>query len=153
MKGEPVYGVPKPAPRAKKKRVPMKAHSTTKRPPAGLAAAHAKPSRVRDPEHLQRVATMPCLLAGHPDHGCNGFTRYGRRGSVIVIQAAHVRGKGAFGGDEQVIPLCEWAHQLSADSLHKLNVPGFDKRWGLNVRKVAQILYDETLELRGKATP
>lgn len=148
-----MFACPKPEPRAKAKRQPMKAHSVIKRRPEPLEAKHAKPSRVRDPEHLARVRTMPCLLRGHPDHECDGFTRYGRRGSVIVIQAAHVRGKGAFGGDEQVVPLCEAAHSVGTHSLHALNVPGFNKRWGVNLRKTATALYDETMRLRGKDTP
>ena len=111
-----------------------------------------KPQRIRDPDYLAHIRTMGCLLhvgffrSGDnlKDH-CDGFqvvdageAHWGRY--RIVSEAAHVRGKGAGGGDEQVVPLCGKHHRWGKHSLHNLNVAGFDKYWNLHVRKIAREL-------------
>ena len=99
-----------------------------------------KPQRIRDPDYLAHIRTMECLLADRVDE-CDGFTYRSR----VTTEAAHVRGKGAGGGDEQVIPLCGKHHRWGPDSLHKLNVAAFDKFWGISVKKIARALRREYL--------
>lgn len=128
-----------------------------------------KPVRVKDPAYLAHIRTLPCLLHDcigiehfHTPRAetisCDGFTHLGqvpdpyvgvftaaiegryRVGWIIVTEAAHVRGKGAGGGDEQVIPLCGKHHRWGKYSLHNLNVAGFDKHWNTNVKKTAREL-------------
>ena len=110
-----------------------------------------KSVRVKDPDYLAHIRkTCRCLCENRiPANGkwtdveaCNWFTSTTGR---TITEAAHVRGKGAGGGDEQVVPLCGKHHRWGKHSLHNLNVAGFDKFWGISVRKIARSLRREYL--------
>lgn len=123
-----IHPAPKPRKRVK---VPRKWERTR----AKVGVAIPKPLRIREPEYRKWIGEFPCLLVAHND--CDGTVDHAYH---IVIECAHVRGKGAGGGDEQCIPLCPKHHQWGKYSLHKLNVDGFDKHWGVRVRKTAREL-------------
>lgn len=133
-----LYPAPKP-----KKRVKIPKRWERTRPKIGVAVP--KPRRIREPEYRAWIAELPCLLQGK--WSCDGSMDAAFH---LVTECAHVRGKGAGGGDEQCIPLCAKHHRLGKRSLHALNVAGFDKEWGTHVRKTAREL--RQLYLREKAT-
>lgn len=121
--------VPKPKKRVK---IPKRWERTR---PKYWGAKFPKPVRIREPEYRDWISELPCLLLNRDT--CDGFTdALGR----IVTECAHVRGKGAGGGDEQCVGLCGKHHRWGKYSLHKLNVGGFDKHWRVRVRKAARDL-------------
>jgi len=101
-----------------------------KREPLGLRQA----PQIRCPAHLAWVRGHECAIAGK--HGITG--PHECAGS---IEAAHVR-TGTDGAtsikpsDIWAIPLCSSAHRLQ----HQLGESAFEQRFGIDMRRTAQIL-------------
>jgi hypothetical protein len=151
-----IHSVPKPKPKPKKRPKPMARKSRTKRqPPTYEAAAIPKGERVRDPEHIERVQARMCACSILDGQHCGGWiTRWWQPGErTILSEASHVTNKGWGGGDNEVIPLCPNHHRLLACSWHVAGRRRFERMFGFNAAALAARLYDQTLALRGKATP
>lgn len=158
--------VPKPKPKPKKRPKPMKRKSATKRtPPPQPAAAIPKGERIRDPEHVEIIRRQQCVCA-EKDLRCGGWQpqqrgpwwkpedQFSGFGLLIVrSEAAHVTNRGWGGGDNEVIPLCPNHHRLLACSWHVAGRARFQRMFKFDAAKLAAALYDETLRLRGLATP
>ena len=97
-------------------------------------SAVPKPSRVRDPDYLARIRTLPCLLAKREPCTCGGFLDVVRK--TYRIEAAHVRSRGAGGGDDQVVPLCGTHHREA----HRIGHKSFEKRHGIDLAYEAKLL-------------
>ena len=78
---------------------------------------------VKDPAHLDYIRSLPCTVG--TTHGC-----FGR------IVAHHDPTKGAGGHDRAVVPLC-WLHH---SEIHTIGRKSFDKKYGVNLRKLGPIL-------------
>lgn len=135
--GVTIYPVPKPQKR-------VKVAKKWERTRAKIGVAVPKPRRIREPEYRKWINELPCLLVQQDP--CDGFMDAARH---IVTECAHVRGKGAGGGDEQCVGLCGKHHRWGKYSLHNLGVEAFDKHWGVRVRKTAREL--RRLYLRERA--
>jgi hypothetical protein len=151
--------VPKPERKVKPKkglrkaRKPMTRKSATKRQPVAYeAAAIPKGERIRDPAHLDRVRSMICVAAPADMEHCGGWSLYQVQQSTPT-EACHVTNQGWGGGDDETFPACPNHHRLLACSWHVAGRKRFEKMVGASMSKLAAVLYDETLALRGKGTP
>lgn len=90
-------------------------------------SAVPKPVRVRDPDYLAYIRTQPCLLAIEDPCTCGGYLDVVRK--TYRIEAAHVRIRGAGGGDDQVMPLCGTHHREA----HRIGHKSFAKRHRVNL--------------------
>jgi hypothetical protein len=95
--------------------------------------------RVRDPQYLAHVRGMHCLLWDRDPCTCGGFTDLGGR---PVTEVAHVRSRGAGGGDDQVVPLCGRHH----GEQHRIGIRSFENRHGLDLAQVARQMRRRYLE-------
>lgn len=116
-----------------------------KKPKMGLREA----PQIRCPGHLKWIRGYPCsiqcmgpvlseaylmdsvLRMRGPDHECSG-----------KIEAAHVRsgtdgGTALKPGDNFTIPLCSAAHREQ----HQIGEAAFEKRYGINMREIADKLW------------
>jgi len=147
--------VPKPKPSPKKRPKPMARRSKTKRSPDSYAGTAPKEQRIRDPEHLERVRAMPCVVAPlvglESSRKCGGWNL--KQMECALNEAAHVTNRGWGGDDSEVIPLCPNHHRLLACSWHVAGRKRFEAMFGFSAAALARKLYDDTLALRGKATP
>lgn len=142
---------PKPKREPKKRPKPMRARSLTKRQPVAYeAAAVPKGERVRDPEHLAFVRSLPCIARGvDPTAPCGSRLYQGD----VPSEACHDTNKGWTGGDNETFPGCPWHHDEKGYSWHVAGRVRFQKRFQCNIAKVTLTLYDATLARRGKGTP
>lgn len=85
-----------------------------------------KPQRVRDPDYLDWIRTRPCLLFLLPGGGCTWGDS----------DPAHVKSRGAGGGDDTVVPLCRKHHREQ----HQLGVKSFERKYGLDLQGEARRL-------------
>jgi len=104
-----------------------------------------KPRRTYLPAFREWIRHVACIVAVAPKNEmrleelCDGWRS---PSDTIVSEAAHVRSRGSGGDDpNNLVSLCAKHHRWGKDSLHALNVKGFDKRWGLSVEKIARRLY------------
>jgi len=85
----------------------------------------------RDPDYAEWVRSRPCLLARRSSglDACSG-----------PVQAAHVKSRGAGGGDRgNLIPLCHRHHH----DQHQHGIHTFAKRYGLDLTFEATILTEK----------
>lgn len=97
-------------------------------------SAVPKPQRIRDPNYLAYIRTQPCLLAAETPCTCGGWVDTVTKG--YRIEAAHVRSRGAGGGDDQVVPLCSRHHAEA----HRIGHKSFAKRHGLDLARMAKAI-------------
>lgn len=146
-----IFPAPKPTPKPKKRPKPMARRSVTKRRPDKYeAAAVPKDERIRDPEHLAFVRSLPCIARGVDAWAPCGQGPY--QGDA-PSEACHDTNKGWTGGDNETFPACSWHHDERAYSWHVAGRARFQKRFKRNIREVCALLYDTTLRTRGLATP
>ena len=69
----------------------------------------------------QAVSRLPCLLADHEDHECEG-----------TVSGHHVESVGRGGVDyANEVPLCDGAHTMHPKSIHRLgSTSRFYEEWG-----------------------
>ena len=85
-----------------------------------------KVERIHDEDHLRDVRKLPCCACVHL--GEKQTTR---------TEAHHTRTRGAFGGDDTVVPLCTRHHKL----WHLIGRKSFKARTGVDVVTVAKSLW------------
>src|SRR5271154_5522491 len=80
--------------------------------------AKLRKGRNHDPEYLEWILSLPCLLCSRQPGGFNGS----RVLQNTRTEAAHVgkRGLGQKASDRETIPLCVYHHRIGATSHHKL---------------------------------
>ena len=98
-----------------------------------------KPVRIRDDAYTAYIRAMPCLLADRDPCTCGGFVDVVSKG--YRTEVAHVRSRGAGGGDEQTVPLCHTHHAEA----HRIGHKSFEARHGLNLAQSARMLRDTYL--------
>jgi hypothetical protein len=76
---------------------------------------------------LNKIANLGCIL-------CSEL--FGAEGSPAEIH--HVRRYGAKRATSPVLPLCPEHHRNGNDSLHRLGVKGFEKKWGISCEKLLE---------------
>lgn len=130
-----IYPAPKPQPEPKRK-------------PKGVKRINRRrggsmfPKR-RDPQYVAylREHFMWCLVreSGHRSpHHCWG-----------EVQLCHLTSRGAGGYDQaNIVPMCAGAH----DEQHRLGIPAFQKRHGINLRAEAAYLWAR-YEMSGGGIP
>jgi hypothetical protein len=99
----------------------------------------------RDPAYLDWIHTLPCAIVGAPKWETGAL--YPRPTSwcypAIGVDAAHVKTRATGGADRQnLVPLCRRHHEEQ----HRIGIPAFQKRWGINLAKIAAglgLLYSE----------
>jgi len=148
---------PKPAKSKKAVRVSLKHGKPLKRS-TRMKSRNAKrkgsafPKR-RVPEHCDWIRERPCLLSrwalwsplveDWPSGGGYDMTSHG---CVGAVQVCHIKTRGAGGDDRKnVVPLCGMAH----DEQHRIGIPTFEKRWGVNLKAEAERLDREYMKLGG----
>jgi hypothetical protein len=137
---------PKPKARAKKVCRPMK--KSRMKSYNAKRKGSAFPKR-RNPEYCAWIREQPCILSGRKRAEIPGElighawhpTFCGFIGGPV--QVCHVKTRGAGGNDlGNVLPMCAGAH----DEQHCIGIPAFQKRWGINLAKIAAglgLLYSE----------
>jgi DNA recombination protein Rad52 len=96
---------------------------------ASAALATTLPRRVRDPNHLRRLAALPCLICGRsPSHAHH-------------LRFAQLRSLGSKPSDEWTVPLCPLHHRALHDA-------GHEEEWwqakGIDARTEAERLWRTT---------
>jgi hypothetical protein len=87
--------------------------------------------------HMGRVAIMPCAVSGED---CQGR-----------IERHHIRRGNEGKDDARIIPLCQFHHRDQVYGYHGMSREGFDERYNIEARKLATVLWRETLAtLNGK---
>jgi hypothetical protein len=88
----------------------------------------------QNPEHLELVRSLPCILAADPQHECSGR-----------IEAAHVgqRGRWQKCPDEESLPMCCRAHRTGRYSFHK----GEKTFWSYWIIPTKEYLIDQHVKL------
>jgi hypothetical protein len=76
---------------------------------------------------LNKIANLGCIL-------CSEL--FGTEGSPAEIH--HVRRYGAKRATSPVLPLCPEHHRNGNDSLHRLGVKGFEKKWGISCEELLE---------------
>ena len=133
---------PKPAKREPQKRQGMK--RTRMKKINTKRGGHAFPKNV-DLDYRAFIRTQPCILGGpwRARLACDARGRFLEHRCVGRIQACHVKSRGAGGKDVgNLYPGCALAH----DEQHRIGIPAFQKRWGINLAKIAAglgLLYSE----------
>lgn len=100
-------------------------------------AAVPKPVRIRDDAYTAYIRAMPCLLADREPCTCGGFVDVVSKG--YRTEVAHVRSRGAGGGDEQTVPMCHTHHSEA----HRIGHKSFEARHKLNLARIARRLRAE----------
>ena len=92
-------------------------------------------------DHAYRawVRQRPCLLAARDPPSCSGYLRV--PSSRYAIEFAHVRSRGARGGDHQAVPLCQAHHRTGGHALHRMGRKSFEQYWDLSLAREAQALW------------
>jgi hypothetical protein len=107
----------------------------------------------RVPEYCDWVRAQPCLLSRWTDWnplienwpGGGGYDATSH-GCIGPVQVCHVKSRGAGGDDRRnVIALCAMAH----DEQHRIGIPAFEKRWGVNLKAEAERLDHEYVRSGG----
>ena len=96
-----IHPHPKPTPRAKKPRKPLRAKHW------GVRTKRVKPRRsrrARDPEYLTAVRALPCLMSWNGTHG-----------PAEAHHASINHGLGQKGSDYKAVPLCHACHRHWTD--------------------------------------
>lgn len=99
----------------------MTARLTRRKPPK--SGIKRNTDRVESRGHCQWLRGFDCVVSGD---GCGG-----------VIEIHHVVTRGAGGGDDTAVPLCSIHHE----EWHKAGRETFDKRYGVNLLKLAAELW------------
>ena len=124
-----LHAVPKPG-RAKRVRRPMK--KSRMKSYNAKRKGHKFPKR-RDPDYCAWIRVQPCELARR--FCLVTAPAYGNYHDCIgPVQVCHVKTRGA-GGDDvgNVVPMCAGAH----DEQHRIGIRAFQKRWGIDLAKIA----------------
>ena len=93
-----------------------------------------KATRIRDDAYKAHIRSLPCLLGDRTPCECGGYLDVASKRHPI--EAAHVRSRGAGGGDEQLVPLCSKHHREA----HRIGHKSFEKRHRLDLATIAKRL-------------
>ena len=131
----------RPAPKPKSVRgKPRKGRAPLKK--VRLKARNAKRGGHMFPKNVDEglrdwIRGLRCILDGW---GVKVWTRPGTGTTHMCwgsSQVCHIKSRGTGGPDRNnVVPMCAYAH----DEQHRIGIPAFEKRWGVNLKEVAHAL-------------
>ena len=102
------------------------------------ALAVSEPRRLRDPQHLRRVAARPCLICGR------------NRSQAHHLKYLQPSAMARKVSDEYTVPLCSTHHQ-------QLHAAGDERKWwqsqGVDPEPVARGLWQESLRVLSRQKP
>jgi len=102
---------------------------------------HAFPKNV-DEARRDFIRAQPCILSGRMGKafGPDSYWFTAIHHCFAAVRACHVKSRGAGGKDVgNMYPGCDSAH----DEQHRIGIPAFEKRWGVNLKEIAQRLEAE----------
>lgn len=117
------------------RRTPLKRKRSTPRRNEGrvqhnrMKAKVGAPPTAEERRHIERVASLPCLVCGAP--------------STVHHVTATVHGGRISRSHKRVVPLCPKHHQIQHGplSVEALSHSGFYREWGIDLLNVADALW------------
>lgn len=80
--------------------------------------------RIKDPAHMARVATFPCVLIGTFKHECRGRT------TVQHCQGVIWAGMGQKAHDTETFPLCVAHHLQGPNAIENMGSKAWERKYG-----------------------
>lgn len=104
---------------------------------------YPKEGLIRDDEFREWIRQRPCLLADREPCTCGKYVHVGSR--RMVTEACHVRTKRLAGDKANIVPLCSSHHKEQ----HQRGIKTFQRDYGLDLKAIAQELWDQYTQERG----
>lgn len=103
---------------------------------------HPKNPPIRDDGFRDFIRSRPCVLADRHPCECKGYLRIGNK---MASRFCHVRTRRNNGDVKNGYPGCDGHH----DEQHRIGIKGFEKKYNLDLRAIAEALWD-TYTTEGK---
>jgi hypothetical protein len=130
--------VPKPKRRRRKPKPLTRSQRMKNRGPRTRKSGGAMFPQWIDEKFREYVRGLPCVLLGRMPVEPGLWALHQCPTAATCRQACHVKSRGSGGVDHaNLYPACWVMH----DEQHRLGLRSFEKRWGVDLRKIAEQLY------------